>query len=71
MEPGYKCDRVGMCLQRKIKYEDAIGYKTVEVLDAKTRILVGEQNFRKVNIETRKSKTRIKYFILEIRKNEK
>ena len=54
MEPGYKCDRTGMCLQRKVQFEDAIGYKTLEVLDAKTKTLVGEDNYRKISIEIRK-----------------
>ena len=54
MEPGYKSDRTGMCLQRKLIFEDAIGYKTLEVLDAKTRVMIGEENYKKVTIETRK-----------------
>ena len=53
MEPGHKSERTGMVLARTFKYEDAIGFKTVEILDAKTRILVGEENFKKISIETR------------------
>ena len=68
MEPDYKSDRTGMCLQRKIQYEAAIGYKTMEVLDAKTKTLVGEENYRKISIETRKWNTKDKIFYPWIKK---
>ena len=58
MEPGHRSDRTGMCLQRSFVYDEFIGFKTVEKLDANTRFLVGEDNFRKIDLEICKSYTR-------------
>ena len=54
MEPGHCSDRSGMCLQRSFKFENAIGFKTVEKLDENTRYLVGPGNFKRISIECRK-----------------
>ena len=54
MEPGVKSDRTGMVLMRRWEFNQILGYKTVEVLDIETKRLIGESNFRKIDIETRK-----------------
>ena len=56
MEPGAASFRTGMCLQRSVQYDSILEYHVKEKLDMKTRILVGDENFKKVNIETCKLK---------------
>ena len=52
MEPGYRSERTGMCLQRSWIHQNHTGFQVTEKLDENTRYLVGEDNFRKVDIET-------------------
>ena len=54
MEPGVKSDRTGMCLQRSFVFSETFQYHTQERLDQNTAYLIGENNFRKVDIEIRK-----------------
>ena len=54
MEPGVKSDRTGMCLQRALRFSDTLEYHAEEKLDQNTVHLIGENNFRKVDIEIRK-----------------
>ena len=55
MQPGPRSFKLGMCLQRSYFHDHALGYHTIEKLDGNTRYLVGDENFRRVTIEERKS----------------
>ena len=52
MQPGYRSERCGMCLQRTYDYDQVLGYNVTEKLDRNTRDLIGRENFQKVSIET-------------------
>ena len=54
MEPGVKSDRTGMCLMRRWEFNQILGYRTIEVLDLQTKRIIGSENYRKIDIETRK-----------------
>ena len=54
MEPGVRSDRSGMCLMRRWEFNQILGYRAVEILDPETKHLIGNENFRKIDIETRK-----------------
>ena len=51
MAPGPKSLKTGMCLQRGFVWSDTLKYNTIEKLDAKTKEIVGNENFKKVSIE--------------------
>ena len=55
MEPGIRSDRSGMCLMRRWEFNQVLGYRAIEILDPETKHLVGAENYRKIDIETRKS----------------
>ena len=60
MEPGIRSDRTGMALMRRWEYNQILGYHSVEILDNETRRLIGDENFRKIDIETCKPYYQIK-----------